>query len=238
MVADLDSSTFDQAYPREGMMKDKRIPNLRVLQVPDGKGNKSLSTTLPLATGPAVAFCRTDVTDEGQVSAALDACETLFGEPVSTAVSCAGIAVASKTYSASRGPHTLSNFERTLQINTLGTFNVSRLSAERMATRTPDNEDGLRGCLIHTASIAAYEGQIGQVAYAASKGAIVGMTLPMARDLAPLGIRVVTIVRHCVRMGCRHCLALPKTLNPVRECVNAKASAGDKAEQILFADQG
>jgi len=89
-------------------------------------------------------------------------------------------------------PHSLGEFSKTLQINTVGTFNLSRLAAARMATRDPD-ENGVRGCIIHTASIAAYDGQIGQVAYSASKGAIVGMTLPMARDLAPSGIRVMTI---------------------------------------------
>jgi len=144
----------------------------------------------------AVAFAETDVTDAGQVTAALDLVESSFGEPVNAAISCAGIAFAQKTL-GKKGPHSLEDFTRVLHVNAVGTFNVSRLAAERMATRNePDDDegDGLRGCIVNTASIAAYEGQVGQVAYAASKGAVVGMTLPMARDLAPLGIRVVAIV--------------------------------------------
>ena len=89
--------------------------------------------------------------------------------------------------------HSLQDFTKALNINVSGTFNLSRLAAVRMAMRKIDS-DGLRGCIINTASIAAYDGQVGQVAYAASKGAVVGMTLPMARDLAPIGIRVMTIV--------------------------------------------
>lgn len=89
--------------------------------------------------------------------------------------------------------HNDTEFINTLTINTIGTFQVARLAAERMKDRSPD-ENGLRGCIILTASIAAYEGQVGQVAYAASKGGVVAMTLPMARDLASFGIRVMTIV--------------------------------------------
>jgi len=88
--------------------------------------------------------------------------------------------------------HPLIDFQNVLEVNTLGTFNVARLSAERMAHREVD-EHGMRGCIINTASVAAYDGQRGQVAYSASKGAIVGMTLPMARELAAFGIRVMTI---------------------------------------------
>lgn len=117
------------------------------------------------------------------------------------AVNCAGVAPARKTLSIKRNEdntttsrlHTLKDFTKTLETNVSGTFNLSRLAAERMSTRNVDN-DGLRGCIVNTASVAAYDGQVGQVAYAASKGAVVGMTLPMARDLAPLGIRVMTIV--------------------------------------------
>jgi 3-hydroxyacyl-CoA dehydrogenase/3-hydroxy-2-methylbutyryl-CoA dehydrogenase len=131
--------------------------------------------------------------------------ESSFGQPINAAISCAGIGVAKKTLSKVRNPqpggklfeaHPDSLFSKALEVNVVGTFNVARLAAERMATLPVDQEnnpDGLRGCIINTASIAAYEGQIGQVAYASSKGAIVGMTLPMARDLAPHGIRVMTI---------------------------------------------
>lgn len=117
------------------------------------------------------------------------------------AINCAGIAPAKKILSqktnedgtVTRRIHSLTDFINALNVNTIGTFNLSRLAADRMAQRSVD-EDGLRGCIINTASVAAYDGQAGQVAYAASKGAIVGMTLPMARDLAPLGIRVMTVV--------------------------------------------
>ena len=88
--------------------------------------------------------------------------------------------------------HSLEEFSTAMNVNTVGSFNVARLAADRMARRSTDS-DGLRGCIINTASVAAYDGQIGQVAYAASKGGIVGMTLPMARDLAPMSIRVMTI---------------------------------------------
>jgi len=143
--------------------------------------------------GPALAFCEMDVTNSNQIEAALDKVEDIYGEPVNAAISCAGIAVAAKTLSK-KGPHSYEDFMKVLTVNTGGTFNVARLAAERMSRREPEGKDGLRGCIINTASIAAYEGQIGQVAYAASKGGVVGMTLPMARELAPLGIRVMTIV--------------------------------------------
>ena len=137
-------------------------------------------------------FCQMDVTSADSVRNALDYAQDKFGEPIQAAINCAGIAVAKKTLSK-KGPHPLDDFERTIHINLLGSFNVARLAAERMSQRQPD-QHGLRGCIVNTASIAAYEGQIGQVAYAASKGGIVGMTLPMSRELASYGIRVMTIV--------------------------------------------
>ena len=145
-----------------------------------------------VAAGAQTAFWATDVTDPKQVTPSLDQVEKVFGEPVSVGINCAGIALAHKTLSK-KGPHPLDAFAQSLTVNTVGSFNVASLAAERMSSRDPD-ADGLRGCIIHTASIAAYEGQVGQVAYAASKGGIVGMTLPMARDLAQYGIRVMTIV--------------------------------------------
>jgi len=109
------------------------------------------------------------------------------------AVNCAGIGVAIKTYNAPKDrPHGLAEFEKVLRVNAAGTFNVMRLAAQQISKNKPDAE-GVRGVLLMTASVAAYEGQIGQVAYAASKGAIVSMTLPIARDLASDGIRVMTI---------------------------------------------
>jgi len=156
--------------------------------------------------GPGLAFAETDVTDPTAVEAALDLVEQKYGEPVNAAVNCAGIAVARRTLSK-KGPHPLDDFAKTIMVNTVGSFNVGRLAAERMGRREPEGSDGLRGCIINTASIAAYEGQIGQVAYAASKGGVVAMTLPMARDLAPYGIRVMTLVSNaCIR----RCLLLSK----------------------------
>ena len=148
---------------------------------------------------PYLSFVETDVTDADQVSRALDNAEEHFGEPINTAINCAGIAVARKTASVKKGTgeiniHPYDEFSRVLRVNVDGTFNVARLAAERMIRRER-GEDGLRGCIINTASIAAYDGQIGQVAYATSKGAIASMTLPMARDLSKEGIRVMTIVR-------------------------------------------
>lgn len=139
----------------------------------------------------SVVFSSVDVTDPSQVSACLNKIEQVFGEPLNVAVNCAGIATAARTLSK-KGSHSISDFARILQVNTVGTFIIASLAAERMVQREM-NEDGLRGCIINTASIAAYEGQVGQVAYASSKGAVIGMTLPMARDLAAYGIRVMTI---------------------------------------------
>ncbi|KAL3321027.1 hypothetical protein Ciccas_000305 [Cichlidogyrus casuarinus] len=108
-------------------------------------------------------------------------------------VNCAGIGIAQRVYNPKKGqPHSLDDFTRVLRINTIGTFNMIRLSIEPMS-KNEENNDGERGCIISTASVAAFEGQIGQAAYSASKGAIVGMTLPLARDLNRLGIRVMTI---------------------------------------------
>lgn len=117
---------------------------------------------------------------------------------VNTAVNCAGIAYGIRTVHPKKGPHPLDKFEKTLAVNVTGTFNVVRLAAMRMMANDPD-ANGLRGVMVNTASVAAYDGQIGQAAYAASKGAIVGMTLPIARDLAKTGIRVCTIAPGLVR---------------------------------------
>jgi 3-hydroxyacyl-CoA dehydrogenase / 3-hydroxy-2-methylbutyryl-CoA dehydrogenase len=175
--------------------------------MPSGSDNNTTTSS------PVLAFSETDVTNADQVSRALDVAEEVFGQPVNTAINCAGIGVAKKTLSRvkkepskqegddQRGmfqAHPPELFSKALEVNVVGTFNVARLAAERMAMRSNPEvgyPDGLRGCIINTASIAAYEGQTGQVAYAASKGAIVSMTLPMARDLASIGIRVMTIVR-------------------------------------------
>ncbi len=135
-------------------------------------------------------FVETNVTDEASVAAAISYATDKMGR-ITAAVNCAGIAVGIKTVGKD-GPHPLSPFQRTIDINLVGTFNVSRLAAEQMAKNAPES-DGARGVIINTASIAAFDGQKGQTAYAASKGGIVGMTLPMARDLASSGIRVMAI---------------------------------------------
>jgi NAD(P)-dependent dehydrogenase (short-subunit alcohol dehydrogenase family) len=132
------------------------------------------------------AFAQADVTDEEQVGAAVEAAGELR-----LAVSCAGIGWAERTVSKS-GPAQLQPFETVVRVNLIGTFNVLRLSAAAMAGNEPDAE-GERGAVVMTASIAAWDGQIGQTAYSASKGGVVGLTLPAARDLARLGIRVCTI---------------------------------------------
>ncbi|GIV61984.1 MAG: 3-hydroxyacyl-CoA dehydrogenase [Rhodothermaceae bacterium] len=142
------------------------------------------------ALGDDALFVETDVTSEASVQAALDAARARFG-PLHGAVNCAGIVLGRRTL-GKHGPHDLASFVRVIQVNLIGTFNVIRLAAALMAENAP-NEEGERGVIVNTASVAAFDGQIGQVAYAASKGGVVGMTLPLARDLASLGIRVMTI---------------------------------------------
>lgn len=131
-----------------------------------------------------------DVTNEEQVQNAVNETVKTFGK-LNLAVSCAGIAIANKTLSK-KGPHSLSAFSKVLQVNTIGTFNIIRLSAEAMSKNNFDS-DGERGLIVNTASVAAFDGQIGQAAYAASKGAVAAMTLPIARDLSSSAIRVCTI---------------------------------------------
>lgn len=137
-----------------------------------------------------IHYAAADVTSENDVAAALAS----LGEerPLRLVVNCAGIAPAQRILSKN-GVHDLETFQRTLNINLVGTFNVMRLAAEAMAAQEPVDESGQRGLIVNTASVAAYEGQIGQIAYAASKGGIVSMGVTAARDLARNGIRVNTI---------------------------------------------
>ncbi len=151
----------------------------------------SAGAEVAAALGDRALFAACDVTSEADVVAALDAARAKFGVPVNVAVNCAGIAVAARTVSK-KGPHDLGGFLRVLNVNVGGSFNVIRLCAARIAEQEAD-EGGERGVFVNTASVAAYDGQIGQAAYSASKGAIVGMTLPIARDLSGFGIRVMTI---------------------------------------------
>lgn len=138
--------------------------------------------------GDRAKFVATDVTDEEGVSKALDVAESLGSLRIN--VNCAGIGNAIKTL-GKEGPFPLNLFKKVVEVNLIGTFNVLRLSAERIAKTEPVGEE--RGVIINTASVAAFDGQIGQAAYSASKGGVVGMTLPIARDLSRELIRVVTI---------------------------------------------
>lgn len=152
--------------------------------------NASAGTTTQAAIGDAALFVKTDITSEEEVKQAISTTITHFGQ-LDGAINCAGIAVAAKTV-GKEGAHTLDLFQKVININLVGTFNVTRLVAAQMMQNEP-NAGGERGVIINTASVAAYDGQVGQVAYAASKAAIAGMTLPVARDLARNGIRVMTI---------------------------------------------
>jgi NAD(P)-dependent dehydrogenase (short-subunit alcohol dehydrogenase family) len=140
--------------------------------------------------GEEARFVHTDVTDEESVQAALEATREAFGG-VHGLVNCAGVGPAKKVLGR-KGPHPLEDFAKTVEINLIGTFNTIRLAAAVMAENEPTG-DGERGVVINTASVAAYDGQIGQAAYAASKGGVVSLTLPVAREFAAIGVRVVTI---------------------------------------------
>ncbi|MDY6820029.1 MAG: 3-hydroxyacyl-CoA dehydrogenase [Deferribacterota bacterium] len=156
-----------------------------IFDVQDDKGSK-----LAKELSDSTIYCHTDVTNEAQVQESiqktLDSCGSING-----LVNCAGIAIAERTVSK-KGPMLLDSFNKVIQVNLVGTFNVIRLAAAQMMNNTP-NADEERGVIINTASVAAFEGQIGQVPYSASKAGIVGMTLPLAREFARSGIRVVTI---------------------------------------------
>jgi NAD(P)-dependent dehydrogenase (short-subunit alcohol dehydrogenase family) len=154
-----------------------------VLDLPGSQGERVAEKL-----GDNVRFAAGDVTDEASVTAALDVAEGLG--TLRVAVNCAGIGNAIRTLGRN-GPFPLADFTRIVAINLVGTFNVIRLAAERIATADP--LEGERGVIVNTASVAAFDGQIGQAAYSASKGGVVGMTLPVARDLASAMIRVVTI---------------------------------------------
>ena len=160
-----------------------------ILDLPSSNG-----TTVAKELGSRAAFAAGDVTSPADVDGALDAAGALAGGVPRIVVNCAGIGNAART-AGKDGPFPLDAFTRVIQVNLIGTFNVIRLAAYRMSQAGPEegNRDGERGVIVNTASVAAFDGQIGQAAYSASKGGIVGMTLPIARDLARLKIRVMTI---------------------------------------------
>lgn len=167
--------------------------------------------TLANRLGDNALFVRTDVTDENSVRAALDATEDKFGD-LHILVNCAGISIAQKVLGKNK-TMSLDNFSMVIRVNLIGTFNVTRLAAEIMSTNTP-NEEGERGVIINTASVAAFEGQIGQVPYSASKAGVAGMTLPLAREFAAYGIRVM-----CIAPGIFDTPMFAMVLDKVREAL-------------------
>jgi NAD(P)-dependent dehydrogenase (short-subunit alcohol dehydrogenase family) len=152
--------------------------------------NSETGEALAQELGASVLFVKTNVTDGADVQAAVKAAVDTFGG-LHVAINCAGIGVAERVL-GKNGPSSLASFSKVIQVNLIGTFNTIRLAAAAMSTNAP-NEGGERGVIINTASVAAFDGQIGQAAYSASKGGIVGMTLPIAREFARFGIRVMTI---------------------------------------------
>ncbi|XP_018332627.1 3-hydroxyacyl-CoA dehydrogenase type-2 isoform X2 [Agrilus planipennis] len=175
-----------------------------ICDLPASKGNE-----VAKELGDNCVFAPVDVTSEKDVADALSLTKDKFGK-LNNLISCAGIAVAFKTFNSNKKlPHKLEDFAKVVNVNVIGTFNVIRLAVGLMIENAPD-ENGQRGVIINTASIAAYDGQKGQAAYAASKAGIVGMTLPIARDLSNDGIRVCTIApglfdTPLIRISCRIC---------------------------------
>jgi NAD(P)-dependent dehydrogenase (short-subunit alcohol dehydrogenase family) len=152
--------------------------------------NEVAGNALAAELGSQAKFVKTDVTDESSGKAAIAATLRAFGA-VHGLINCAGV-VHGERVLGKEAPHALASFIRVVQINLIGSFNMTRLAAEAMSRNTP-NAGGERGVIVYTASVAAFDGQIGQPAYSASKAGLVGMTLPIARELARLGIRVMTI---------------------------------------------
>ncbi|MEM9175793.1 MAG: SDR family NAD(P)-dependent oxidoreductase [Myxococcota bacterium] len=163
-------------------------------------GGRVVVADLNEEKGKAVAeelggvFVKTDVSDEAQAQAAVDAALELG--PLRTVLNSAGLGSAGRTVDREGNPFNLDNFSFVVKVNLIGTFNVTRLAAAAMSKQEPVDEDGQRGSIVNLASVAAFDGQIGQCAYSASKGGVVGMTLPIARDLAAVGIRV-----NCIAPG-------------------------------------
>jgi NAD(P)-dependent dehydrogenase (short-subunit alcohol dehydrogenase family) len=162
---------------------------LATARVLAGAGASVVAADLKGEPAAGIRFVETDVTDEESVGAAVEA--ALESGPLYGVVNCAGVAIAEKAVGRD-GPHSLGSFTKVVQVNLVGTFNVIRLAAAAMVGNEPDEEGG-RGVIVNTASVAAFDGQIGQAAYAASKGGVVSMTLPLAREFARSGIRVATI---------------------------------------------
>jgi len=180
--------------------------------------------------GDRVLFAPADVTNENEVAAAVARAVELFGA-LHVAVNCAGVGAAMKTVGKD-GPMPLAVFTKVIEVNLIGTFNVIRLAAARMVGNDPD-ANGERGAIANTASIAAFEGQIGQAAYSASKGGVVGMTLPIARDLARHGIRVCTIAPGLFKTPLLMSLPAP-ALDALGKSIPFPSRLGEPAEYALL----
>jgi len=165
------------------------VANGAVVTVVDRDGARAEALAKEL--GSNVQSAVADVTDADQVEAAVE--QAASRAPLRIVVNCAGLGWAGRVINRDNTPHDLGAFQFVINVNLIGTFNGMRFGAAAIAKTDPVDEDGTRGVVVNTASVAAYDGQIGQIAYSASKGGIVGMTLPAARDLAPVGIRVLTI---------------------------------------------
>jgi len=163
----------------------KHGASVSLLDINDEKGASAVAEL-----GKSASYQRTDVTNEDGVKTALQQSSERMGG-LNTAISCAGILGAGRVL-GKEGPMPLKNFQTTVMVNLIGSFNVAKAAADIMQNNSP-GADGERGVIVNTASIAAYEGQIGQAAYSASKGGVIGMTLPMAREFARIGVRVMTV---------------------------------------------
>ena len=176
------ASGLGEACIRNFLSKGGKVS---ILDFAEERGQKVASEL-----GDAALFCLTDITKEEDVQAALDKTVEAFGA-IHVAVNCAGVGIPAKVL-GKEGPMSMAHFNKVVQINLIGTMNVVRLAAEKMV-QNQGNDDGEKGVMINVASVAAFDGQIGQAAYSASKAGVVGMTLPIAREFAEYGIRIMTI---------------------------------------------
>ena len=176
------ASGLGEACVRNFLSKGGKVS---ILDFAEERGQKVASEL-----GDAAVFCLTDITKEEDVQAALDKTVEAFGA-IHVAVNCAGVGIPAKVL-GKEGPMPMSHFNKVVQINLIGTMNVVRLAAEKMV-QNQGNDDGEKGVMINVASVAAFDGQIGQAAYSASKAGVAGMTLPIAREFAEYGIRIMTI---------------------------------------------
>ena len=176
------ASGLGEACIRNFLSKGGKVS---ILDFAEERGQKVASEL-----GDAALFCLTDITKEEDVQAALDKTVEAFGA-IHVAVNCAGVGIPGKVL-GKEGPMSMAHFNKVVQINLIGTMNVVRLAAEKMV-QNQGNDDGEKGVVINVASVAAFDGQIGQAAYSASKAGVVGMTLPIAREFAEYGIRIMTI---------------------------------------------